>query len=86
MTQAQVTNLRKADNSAPTGYADHRAILNAAIRAVIDGKLNVQRANAVAALSSEVHKNIRLEMVGVALSDRAMAIENGKLVQISSDG
>lgn len=58
-----------------------RSLLVAAARAVIDGKLNVQRANAVASLSSEVHKSIRLEMVGQALSEKSMAIENGKLVE-----
>ena len=60
---------------------DLRSLLIAAARAVIDGKLNVQRANAVAALSSEVHKSIRLELVGQALSDKSMAIENGKLIE-----
>ena len=60
---------------------DLRSLLIAASRAVIDGKLNVQRANAVAALSSEVHKSIRLELVGQALSDKSMAIENGKLIE-----
>ena len=58
-----------------------RSLLVAAARAVIDGKLNVQRANAVASLSAEVHKSIRLEMVGEALTDKSMAIENGRLVQ-----
>jgi hypothetical protein len=60
---------------------DLRSLLIAAARAVIDGKLNVQRANAVASLSAEVHKSIRLEMVGKALSDKSMAIENGRLVE-----
>lgn len=60
---------------------DLRSLLIAAARAVIDGKLNVQRANAVAALSSEVHKSIRLDLVGQALSDKSMAIENGKLIE-----
>lgn len=62
-------------------HEELRALLVASVKAVIDGKLNVQRANCVASLAAEVHKSIRLEIVGQALSDKAMAIENGKLIE-----
>jgi hypothetical protein len=62
---------------------EFRGILIAATQAVIDGRINVQQANAVAGLASEVHKSVRLEIVGQALSDKNIAIEGGQLVKLS---
>lgn len=58
-----------------TTPAEHRALLLAAMEALVEGRLNVAQANSLAGLSAEVHKNLRQEW-----DMRVYAAENLNLI------
>lgn len=62
--------------------ADHRALLIAAMEALCEGRLNVAQANALAGLSAEVHKNLRLEWDMRVYASENISIEAGKITKL----
>ena len=59
-----------------------RSILIAAGRSVIEGKITVQQANALASLSAEVHKSLKMEYVGQILAKEKLGIDQGKIISL----
>lgn len=63
-----------------TSPAELRSLLIESAKAVLDGRLTVQQANAVSGLSAEVHKSIKMEYVGQVLDTGQYSITDGKLI------
>jgi len=61
----------------PTPPEQLRELLIDSVKAVLDRKLSPAQANAVAALSAEVHKSIKMEIVGdiVSSSEKLVYLE-----------
>lgn len=57
----------------------HRAFLLQTMLAVGEQRVNVQQANAIAALSGEVHKSIRLEFDMACYAVKNLRIEGGQV-------
>ena len=59
-----------------------RATLLASIEKVVQGQMTVQQANAVANLSSELHKSIKQDFELRVYAAQNMSIENGDLKKL----
>lgn len=63
-----------------TSPAELRSLLIESARAVVDGRLTVQQANAVSGLSAEVHKSLKMEYVGQMIDAGGIRIEGGRII------
>jgi len=59
-----------------------RATLLASIEKVVQGQMTVQQANAVANLSSELHKSIKQDFELRVYAAQNMSIENGDIKKL----
>lgn len=64
-----------------TTPAELRSLLVESAKAVVDGRITVQQANAVSGLSAEVHKSMKMEYVGQIIDSGGYNIEGGRLVE-----
>ena len=60
-----------------------RGLLAEAIIGVIEGRVSVQQANAIANLSSEIHKSIRTECE-MAEIETGVVIENAQVMRLTN--
>ena len=65
-----------------TSPSELRSLLIASAKAVVDGRLTVQQANAVSSLSSEVHKSLKMEYVGQIIDSGTYDIQDGRLIDV----
>lgn len=65
---------------------EHRALLLASMEALCEGRMNVSQANAVASLSSEVHKSIRQEWDMRCYAAENLTLHNSKVVKMLESG
>jgi len=61
---------------------EHRAILLSAMEALLEGRLNVQMANALASISAEVHKNLKQEWDMRVYAAENLTLENGQVIKM----
>jgi len=61
---------------------EHRAILLAAMEALLEGRINVQMANALASVSAEVHKNLKQEWDMRVYAAENLTLEHGEVVKM----
>jgi vacuolar-type H+-ATPase subunit E/Vma4 len=61
---------------------EFRSLLIAAASAVLEGRLTVQQANALAGLSSEVHKSLKMQYVGQMIGAGNVSIQDGRVVRM----
>jgi len=66
--------------------SDLRGVLLATIEGVIEGRVTVAQANAVAQLSGELHKSIRQEWDMRIYAHEHLAIDKGKIVNLLAGG
>ena len=59
---------------------DLRGILLASIEALVEGRMSVPQANAVASLSEEIHKSIRQEWDMRVYANENLNLESGRVV------
>ena len=70
-----------------TDPAKHRAFLLLTMEGVLRGAINVAQANAIASLSSEVHKSIRQQWDMQTYAEDALGVATGGvLTLIEEDG
>lgn len=62
--------------------SDLRGALLATIEGVLEGRVNVSQANAVAELSSEVHKSIRQEWDMRVYANENLSLSGGEVVKL----
>lgn len=65
-----------------TTPSELRSLLIESAKAVVDGRLTVQQANAVSGLSSEVHKSMKMEYVGQIIDSGSYSVEGGRLIEV----
>ena len=65
-----------------TSPVELRSLLIESARAVVDGRITVQQANAVSSLSSEIHKSLKMEYVGQMIDNGQYEIQGGKLIDV----
>ena len=65
-----------------TTPAEHRAILLSAMEALLEGRLNVQMANALSSISAEVHKNLKQEWDMRVYAAENLTLEHGQVVKM----
>lgn len=58
-----------------------RSLLIECAKAVVDNRITVQQANAVSALSAEVHKSLKMQYVGQIIHDGSFSIKEGRLLE-----
>lgn len=68
-----------------TSSRKHRALLIGAMEALVEGRMSVPVANALSALSSEVHKSIRQEWDMICYSAENFALGKGNEILILSE-
>jgi len=68
----------------PTAPEELRELLIESVRAVLDRKLSPAQAHAVAALSAEVHKSIKMEIVGDIVSSSEKLVYSEGVSQLLS--
>lgn len=61
---------------------EHRAILLSAMEALLEGRLNVPMANALASMSAEVHKNLKQEWDMRVYAAENLTLEHGQVVKM----
>ena len=61
---------------------DLRGALLAAIEGVLEGRVNVAQANAVAALSGELHKSIRQEWDMRVYANENLTLAHGQVIKL----
>jgi len=69
-------------NNKITTPQEHRALLLAAMEALLEGRLNVQMANALASISAEVHKNLRQEWDMRVYAAENLTLEHGQVIKM----
>jgi len=69
-------------NNKITTPQEHRALLLAAMEALLEGRLNVQMANALASISGEVHKNLRQEWDMRVYAAENLTLEHGQVIKM----
>jgi hypothetical protein len=69
-----------------TSASEHRRLILDAMVALATGKLNVQQANALASLSAEVHKSIKMEFEMVCYAAENFALGSGNEVLLLGKG
>ena len=62
--------------------ADLRGALLATIEGVLEGRVNVSQANAVAQLSSELHKSIRQEWDMRVYANEHLTLQAGQVIKL----
>lgn len=65
-----------------TSASGHRALLIGAMEALIEGRINVPQANALAGLSAEVHKSIRQEWDMECYAAEHFALASAKILML----
>lgn len=65
---------------------DLRGVLLATIEAVLEGRVNVAQANAVAGLSAELHKSIRQEWDMRVYANEHLHLAHGEVVKLLTEG
>jgi len=61
---------------------DLRGALLATIEGVLEGRVNVAQANAVAAISTELHKSIRQEWDMRVYANENLSLSHGEVVKL----
>ena len=61
---------------------EHRAILLSAMEALLEGRLNVNISNALAALSAEVHKNLKQEWDMRVYAAENLTLSHGQVIKM----
>lgn len=61
---------------------EHRAILLSAMEALLEGRLNANMSNALAALSAEVHKNLKQEWDMRVYAAEHLTLAHGEVVKM----
>lgn len=61
---------------------DLRGALLATIEGVLEGRVNVAQANAVASLSGELHKSIRQEWDMRVYANENLTLESGQVIKL----
>ncbi len=61
---------------------EFRTLLIAAAGAVLEGRINVQQANALSGLSAEVHKSLKMQYVGQMIGAGNVSITDGRVVRM----
>ena len=61
---------------------DLRGALLATIEGVLEGRVNVSQANAVAAISTELHKSIKQEWDMRVYANENLTLENGQVIKL----
>jgi hypothetical protein len=61
---------------------EHRAILLAAMEALLEGRLNVQMANALSSISAEVHKNLKQEWDMRVYASENLTLSHGQVIKM----
>jgi hypothetical protein len=74
-----ITSTRTLKISTPE---EHRAILLSAMEALLEGRLNVQMANALSGISAEVHKNLKQEWDMRVYAAENLTLEHGQVVKM----
>lgn len=62
--------------------ADLRGVMLATIQGVLEGRINVSQANAVAQLSTEFHKSQRQEWDMAVYANEHLTLSAGRVVEI----
>lgn len=62
--------------------SDLRGALLATIEAVLEGRINVSQANAVAQLSGELHKSLRQEWDMRVYANEHLTLEAGRVIEL----
>jgi hypothetical protein len=62
--------------------SDLRGALLATIEAVLEGRVNVSQANAVAQLSGELHKSLRQEWDMRVYANEHLTLEAGRVIEL----
>ena len=65
--------------------ADLRGALLTTIQGVLEGKINVAQANAVASLSEEVHKSIRQEWDMRVYANENLTLKSARVIALLDD-
>lgn len=65
---------------------DLRGALLASIQGVLEGKVNVAQANAISALSTELHKSIRQEWDMRVYANENLSISSGEVIKLLEVG
>ena len=65
--------------------ADLRGALLASVEAVLEGRLTVSQANAVAQLSAEVHKSIKQEWDMRVYANEHLSLSAGRVISLLED-
>ena len=61
---------------------DLRGALLATIEGVLEGRVNISQANAVASLSTELHKSIKQEWDMRVYANENLTLENGQVIKL----
>jgi len=61
---------------------DLRGALLATIEGVLEGRVNISQANAVASLSTELHKSIKQEWDMRIYANENLTLENGQVIKL----
>ena len=69
------------DKPNPSKPEELRSLLIECAKSVVDNRITVQQANAVAGLSAEIHKSIKMEYVGQVISSGHFKIKDGELFE-----
>jgi hypothetical protein len=70
----------------PSPPNELRELLINSARAVLDRQLTPAQANAIASLSSEVHKSIKMQLVGDMMSAKSEPMNAEYVVQVLGGG
>lgn len=74
------------NNNKITSPAEHRALLLAAMEGLLESRVSVPMANALASISSEVHKSIRQEWDMRVYAAENLSLESGKVIKMLGGG
>jgi len=72
----------KMKNRKIVNAQDLRGALLATIEGVLEGRVNVAQANAVAAISTELHKSIRQEWDMRVYANENLSLSHGEVVKL----
>ena len=67
-----------------TSPAEHRALLLESIECVLEGRINVSQANAVASISAEVHKSLKQEWDMRVYAAENLTYDKGRVTKMLS--
>jgi len=69
-------------NAKVTTPAEHRALLLRTMEGILEGKVSVPMANALASVSAEVHKNLKQEWEMRCYASENLTFEHGNIVKM----